>query len=136
MKTYILILAACASLAAVSARADDTERDERYRSFLSCAAFHTIEASKSSGNAVDAQRAVALDYAQAATAFAPDGKGDTANTDLQQLLGDFQKELDEGDPREMAAQWTDLESACDELHQLKDEWAPPRKETPSAAEAR
>jgi hypothetical protein len=126
MPYAMLILALL--LAATVASADDDDRDGRYQSFLSCAAFHTIEASKSSGNAVDAQRAVALDYAEAAAIFAPDGKAETANADLQVMLEDFQKKLADGDPRAMAEQWTGLESACAELHQVKDGWVREQQE--------
>ncbi len=115
-------------LAANVAGVDDDEREVRYQSFLSCAAFHTIEASKSSGTAVDSQKALAVDYAQAAAVFAADGKVEAADADLQRMLEDFKGKLETGEPRAMAEQWTGLESACAELYLLKDGWVRERKE--------
>lgn len=127
MKSKIILFAATALLATTAANADEEEREGRYQSFLSCAAYHTIEASKSSGTAVDAQKALAVDYAEAATVFAPDGKPETANAALEKMLEDFKNKLDTGDPRDMAEQWTDLDFACNDLYLLKEGWVRERK---------
>jgi hypothetical protein len=120
MKQSILAIAAASALIAIPASADDQDRDEFYKSMLSCAAFHTIEASKSTGSAVDAQQALAVEFAQAAVHFASDGKLETADADLKTLLDDFQNKLDTGNPREMAEQWTNTEFACSDLYAAKD----------------
>jgi hypothetical protein len=113
--------------AAIPAQADDEERAEVYQVMLSCAAFHTIEATKVGEDSSAAQQAVAEDYAAAAITFADDGLQETVNRDLQTLLTDFKKKLDTGEPRAMAEQWTALESACRELYPMKDELVAKRK---------
>lgn len=134
MKYWIIPLLA---LAAVPAQADEAERQEIYSSFLYCAAFHTIESGKTSGDAAAAHSAAADDYAKAATAFSEDGNADSVDGELKTLLQDFKGKLDNGAPREMAEQWTALESACRELHPVKDGLLEKRKaETEKAAEAR
>ena len=115
---FSLILAAALSATVTT---DDPERAGDYKSLLSCAAFHTIEATRVEGNAAEAQQAVAYDFAKSATRFAPDGKVETANTDLKKLLGVFREKLDTGDVREMAEDWTALESACRRLYPVRDE---------------
>jgi hypothetical protein len=107
--------------------ADEEERQEIYNSLLSCAAFHTIEASKTSGDSSAAQQASAYDYAEAAATFAPDGKTATTNADLQAMLTAFNAKLNEGEPRAMAEHWTVLETSCNELHPLKDSLVAKRK---------
>lgn len=96
------------------------ERQEIYGSLLSCAAFHTIEAARGDELARASQKAAAQDYARAATVFAPDGKAATVNRDLGNLLQIFQAQLDAGETRAMAEQWTALERSCTELHLVKD----------------
>jgi hypothetical protein len=128
-----LILAALAMLSAIPASADEEERQGFYQSMLTCAAFHTIEASKSGGTAVDAQRALAVEYAEAAVVFTPDGKTETVDTDLKAMLQDFQNKLDTGDPREMAEQWTGTDMACNDLYPMKNSLVEHRKEELAAA---
>jgi hypothetical protein len=127
MKSLKLSVLAVLSLVALPAQADDDERQEIYSSLLSCAAFHTIEATKTSGDASAAQTATAYDYANAATVFAADGKSVTVNAELKTLLESFKQKLDTGEPRAMAEQWTALESACQELHVAKDALVAKRK---------
>jgi hypothetical protein len=127
MKILKLPLLVALSLLAIPAQADEDERQEIYSSLLSCAAFHTIEATKSSGDASAAQMATAYDYANAATVFAADGKSATVDAELKTLLESFKQKLDTGEPRAMAEQWTALESACRELYGAKDELVAKRR---------
>jgi hypothetical protein len=127
MKMLKLSVTVALALIAVPAQADEDERQEIYSSLLHCAAFHTIEATKTSGDASAAQTATAYDYANAATVFAADGKSATVDAELKALLASFKQKLDTGEPREMAEQWTALESACQELHVAKDELVAKRK---------
>ena len=113
-----LILAAALS---TSVATDDAERAGDYKSLLSCAAFHTIEATRSEGDAAESQQAVAYDFATSAIRFAPDGTVETANADLEILLATFREKLDTGDVREVAQGWTSLESACRRLYPVRDE---------------
>ncbi|MFM2409589.1 MAG: hypothetical protein RL481_417 [Pseudomonadota bacterium] len=124
---YALALLLIASSLQPDADIADANRQEIYQSFLSCAAFHTIEASKMDGTAVDAQKALAVDHAEAAAVYASDGKAETTNVDLQRTLDDFKGKLETGDPRDMAEQWTGLESACAELYSIKDRLVRERK---------
>lgn len=128
MKMHLALFVLTAALATTSASADEEERDGFYQSMLTCAAFHTIEASKSNGTAVDAQHALAVEFAEAAVSFAPDGNTETADADLTAMLDDFQNKLDTGDPREMAEQWTGTEYACNDLYLLKNSLVEKRKE--------
>ncbi len=123
-----IIRALCGAtlLASPVIAAEEGDR-EIYDTFLSCAAFHTIEASRTEGIAAAAHQASAIDYAEAATAFAANQMTSTVNTDLETLLHSFKSKLDSGEPRAMAEQWTALESACRELHPLKDELVRKRK---------
>ena len=116
--TLSLILAAALS---TSVAIDDAERAGDYKSLLSCAAFHTIEATRSEGDAAESQQAVAYDFATSAIGFAPDGTVETANADLEKLLATFREKLDTGDVREVAQGWTSLESACRRLYPVRDE---------------
>jgi hypothetical protein len=127
MKMLQLSVVATLSLLAIPAQADEDERQEIYNSLLSCAAFHTIEATKTQGDASAAQTASAYDYANAATVFAADGRSATVDAELKVLLESFKQKLDTGEPRAMAEQWTALESACRELHVAKDELVARRK---------
>lgn len=113
-----LILAAALSTTAIT---DDPSRQDNYETMLSCAAFHTIEASRSEGDAAESQQAVAYDFATSAVRFAPDGTVETANADLEKLLSEFREKLDTGDVREVAEGWTSLESACRRLYPVRDE---------------
>ncbi len=113
-----LILAASLANARTS---DDPNRQDNYETMLSCAAFHTIEATRSESDAAESQQAVAYDFAKSAVRFAPDGKVETANADLESLLATFREKLDTGDVREVAAGWTSLESACRRLYPVRDE---------------
>ena len=115
--TLSLILAAALS---TSVAIDDAERAGDYKSLLSCAAFHTIEATRSEGDAAESQQAVAYDFATSAIGFAPDGTVETANADLEKLLATFREKLDTGDVREVAQGWTSLESACRRLYPVRD----------------
>ena len=117
-----------AALAAAPS-ADDPERQENYETMLSCAAFHTIEATRSDGGAVESQQAVAYDFAKSAVAFAPDKSVESTNADLGKLLGVFREKLDTGDVREMAEDWTDLGSACRRLYPVRDEVGKTETET-------
>lgn len=110
-----------AAALAAAPSADDPERQENYQTMLSCAAFHTIEATRSDGGAGESQQAVAYDFAKSAVAFAPDGAVETTNADLAKLLGIFREKLDTGDVREMAEDWTELGSACRRLYPVRDE---------------
>jgi hypothetical protein len=114
-------------LVAIPAQADEDERQEIYSSFLHCAAFHTIESTKTSGDAAAAQQAVAYDYAKAAVVYAVDGRTETVDFELKTLLDSFKEKLDSGTLREMAEQWTALESACQELHLAKEALVAKRK---------
>ena len=96
------------------------ERQEIYDSLLTCAAFHTIEAAQGDELARASQKATAQDYAEAATLFAADGKASTTDSDLARLLQTFRQQLDSGEPRAMAEQWTALQRECSALHPLKD----------------
>lgn len=113
-----LILAAALS---TTANTDDPNRQDNYETMLSCAEFHTIEASRSEGDAAESQQAVAYDFAESAIRFAPDGTVATANADLEKLLATFREKLDTGDVREVAEGWTSLESACRRLYPVRDE---------------
>ena len=117
MKLSLILAAALSSIAAT----DDPNRQDNYETMLSCAAFHTIEASRSEGDAAESQQAVAYDYATSAVRFAPDGTVVTANADLEKLLATFREKLDTGDVREVAEGWTSLESACRRLYPVRDE---------------
>ena len=116
---FSLILAA--ALATPAAVTDDPNRQENYETMLSCAAFHTIEATRVGGDAGESQQAVAYDFATSAIRFAPDSKVETANADLESLLATFREKLDTGDVREVAEGWTSLESACRRLYPVRDE---------------
>ena len=100
--------------------ADDSERKAYYDSMLSCAAFHTIEATRADADGAQAQQAVAVDFAKTAVSMSADGTVETVNADLEILLAKFREELDTGDVRQMAEDWTDLESACRELYPVRD----------------
>jgi hypothetical protein len=100
--------------------AQDDDRGDAYASMLGCSAFHTIESSKLQGDAAEAQRALAYDFAKVAVALAPDGQEETADSDLKFTLESYQKKLDTGDVREVAEGWTALESACRELYPARD----------------
>ena len=115
---FSLILAAALS---ATAALDDPNHQENYETMLSCAAFHTIEATRSEGDAAEAQQAVAYDFATTAVRFAPDETVETANADLEKLLATFREKLDTGDVREVAEGWTSLESACRRLYPVRDE---------------
>lgn len=117
-----LILAAALSTTPVTpVVSDESDRQDNYESMLSCAAFHTIEATRTEGSAAEAQQAVAYDFAETAVGFAPDGTVETANADLEKLLGVFREELDTKDVRVIAEDWTALESACRSLYAVKDD---------------
>ncbi len=118
MIRFFPLLLACA--AAPLAAEEQGEREEVYDAMISCAAFHTIESTYVTGNAAEAQLAVAYDFAETATALAPDGLAATANLALEAKLAQYRKQLDEGDVREMAEDWTALESACREIYPLLD----------------
>ncbi len=100
---------------------DDTYRQENYETMLSCAAFHTIEATRGEASATEAQQAVAYDFAASAVRFAPDGKVETANADLEKMLSVFRQKLDTGDVRAIAEGWTSLGGACRKLYPVRDE---------------
>ena len=117
----ILSLILAAALSTPTAVTDDPYRQENYETMLSCAAFHTIEATRAQGDAAESQQAVAYDFAKTAVRFAPDGTVETANADLEKLLSEFREKLDTGDVREVAEGWTALESACRRLHPIRDE---------------
>jgi hypothetical protein len=116
---FSLILAA--TLSTPAATTDDPNRQDNYETMLSCAAFHTIEATRSEGDAAEALQAVAYDFAESAVHFAPDGTVETANADLEKLLATFREKLDTGDVREVAEGWTSLETACRRLYPVRDE---------------
>jgi hypothetical protein len=119
---FPLILASVLSATSPTAPATgDPNRQDNYETMLSCAAFHTIEATRSEGGASESQQAVAYDFATSAVRFAPDGKVETTNDDLERLLATFREKLDTGDVREVAEGWTSLESACRRLYPLRDE---------------
>lgn len=99
--------------------AEDGDRADAYDAMLGCAAFHTIESSKLEGDAASAQRALAYDFAEVAAKLAPDGKVATANDDLTKFLASYREKLDTGDVREVAEDWTALESACREIYPLR-----------------
>jgi hypothetical protein len=114
-----LILPALLILFAAPLSADDSERSDAYDAMLSCSAFHTIESSKLQGDAAEAQRAMAYDFAEVAAPLAPDGKESTADADLKTMLESHRQKLDTGDVRAMAEDWTALESACAELYPVR-----------------
>jgi hypothetical protein len=101
--------------------AEDSNQQEDYESLLSCAAFYTIEATKTQGDASEAKQATAYDFAETAAKLAPDSSVATANADLGILLKSFREKLDTGDVRAVAEGWTALESGCKELHRVKDQ---------------
>ena len=109
---FSLILAA--ALVAV-----DAERQSNYDAMLSCSAFHTIEATRADADGAEAQQAVAIDFAKTAVALSADQKIATVNADLETVLAKFREELDTGDVRQMAEDWTTLESACRELYPIR-----------------
>lgn len=115
-----LLLPAALVLIAAPLLAQDDDRSDAYAAMLGCSAFHTIESTKLQGDAAEAQRAMAYDFAKVAVALAPDGKEETADADLKATLESHQKKLDTGDVREMAEGWTALESACRELYPARD----------------
>ena len=117
----MLSLILAAALSAPATATDDPNRQDNYETMLSCAAFHTIEATRTEGGAAESQQAVAYDFAKTAVRFAPDGTVETANTDLEKLLATFREKLDTGDVREVAEGWTSLESACRRLYPVRDE---------------
>lgn len=116
----ILTLILAAALSTTQA-ADDSDRQGNYTSLLSCAAFHTIEATRSDGDTAESLQAVAYDFAKSAVRFAPDNTTETANADLEKLLSIFREKLDTGDVREVAQGWTALEAACRRLYPVRDE---------------
>jgi hypothetical protein len=122
LPTLLLLLstAAVSPADAAPTAVNIEERQEIYGSLLSCAAFHTIEAARGDELARASQKAAAQDYAQAAKLFSSDGKTATVNRDLGNLLQIFQAQLDAGETRAMAEQWTALERSCADLHPLKD----------------
>ncbi len=99
--------------------ADDAERQSNYDAMLSCSAFHTIEATRADVDGAEAQQAVAVDFAKTAVALSTDQKIATVNADLATVLAKFREELDTGDVRQMAEDWTTLESACRELYPIR-----------------
>lgn len=109
-----------APLSGLDAEDEDSARSDAYDAMLGCAAFHTIESTSSSGDAAAAQKAVAYDFAGVAARLAPDGRTETANADLEKRLTDYRAKLDTGDVREMAEEWTALDSACRELYPVRD----------------
>jgi hypothetical protein len=115
-----LLLSATLLLLASPLLAQDDDRGDAYASMLGCSAFHTIESSKLQGDAAEAQRALAYDFAKVAVALAPDGQQETADADLKATLESYQKKLDTGNVREAAEGWTALESACRELYPARD----------------
>jgi hypothetical protein len=115
-----LLLPAALLLLASPLLAQDDDRGDAYASMLGCSAFHTIESSTLQGDAAEAQRALAYDFAKVAVALAPDGQEETADSDLKFTLESYQKKLDTGDVREVAEGWTALESACRELYPARD----------------
>ena len=117
----LILAAALSTTQATNVAADDPNRQDNYETMLSCAAFHTIEATRSEGAAAEAQQAVAYDFATSAIRFAPDGTVETANAALEKRLSVFREKLDTGDVREMAKDWTALESACRRLYPVRDE---------------
>lgn len=123
------------SLILAAALAADPEiQQENYQAMLSCAAFHTIEATRADADNVDAQQALALDFAKAAVPYAPDGKVETANADLEKLLSQFREELDTGDVRQMAEEWTDLDNACAALYPVRDALMNSKADSATSAE--
>lgn len=120
----LLLLSAPLDVPATSAPAHATvhidSRQEVYDSLLSCAAFHTIEAARGDELMRASQKAAAQDYARAAMPFSNNGKAATVNADLGRLLQQFQAQLDSGETRAMAEQWTALERSCAELHPVMD----------------
>ena len=99
--------------------ADDAERQSNYDAMLSCSAFHTIEATRADADGAEAQQAVAVDFAKTAVALSTDQKIATVNADLATVLAKFREELDTGEVRQMAEDWTTLESACRELYPIR-----------------
>jgi hypothetical protein len=100
---------------------EDGDRSDAYDAMLGCAAFNTIEASRAESGAAESLQAVAYDFAKTAVQFAPDRKVETANADLDKRLSEFREKLDTGDVREMAEDWTSLETACRRLYPVRDE---------------
>lgn len=117
----LILAAALSTTQATNVAKDDPNRQDNYETMLSCAAFHTIESTRSEGAAAEALQAVGYDFATSAIRFAPDGTVETANADLEKLLATFREKLDTGDVREMAEDWTALESACRYLYPARDE---------------
>lgn len=108
-----------ALIAAPLVAQDQSERSDAYDAMLGCAAFHTIESTRAGSDAAEAQLAIAYDFAEVAAGLAPDGQVATANADLETRLTKYRKDLDTGDVREMAEEWTIMESACRELYPLR-----------------
>lgn len=117
---FVLISAALSvPLCASWAGEDGDERSDAYDAMLGCAAFHTIESTREAGDASEAQLAIAYDFAEVAASLAPDGQIATANADLEARLAEYRQDLDTGDVREMAEEWTTMESACREIYPLR-----------------
>ncbi len=100
----------------------DSDREDAVASHIQCAAFHTIEADigTATEKSPDAHRAVARDFLDVALHLAGSAKADAVQADLTAVEADYREELKKGDARAMAEGWTELESACTELHKVKD----------------
>lgn len=121
MNKTALITLLTLSLSA-TAQADDAALGrEFYDSLVQCAAFHTVESgmAQEGGDAAASHLATANDYRNDARKHAIDGQPASADTDIQTAIALYRKMIAEGDAQDMAESWTQLESACRELHSVK-----------------
>ncbi len=111
-----------ANAAVPQIEADAAFKAEIYQSMVQCAAFHELEAERSSGqiNVRESQLAVARDFLTAAYRFAA-GENPTAkaNADVLQTKATFETIIKDGEPKIIAKDWTSLETACRELYPLR-----------------
>lgn len=100
----------------------DADRDDAIASYVQCAAFHRIEAEMATGDepAADAHRASAGDFLEVALHLAGSAKADAVNSDLASVETDYRSQLKKGEVRAVAEGWTQLESACKELHLVRE----------------
>jgi hypothetical protein len=94
---------------------------ELYDSLVQCAAFHGVEAgmTREGGDSAASHLAMANDYRADARKHTPDGQPASADAAVEKVTTLYGKMVREGDAKQMAADWTALESACRTLHAAK-----------------
>jgi hypothetical protein len=101
----------------LTAQMSAEDRSELNDAVFGCAAFHAIEAEMQAGDPVrsETQLAASKDWLELAKRV----RSDDADAKFAALIADYRQKLKNGDPREMAEDWTELESACRELHKIR-----------------